>query len=103
MLAAKVIRPSKSQWASPVLLVPKLYCSMRFCIDYRGLNVLTVRDHYPIPRMDECLDSLGTSKIFSALDANSGYWQMAVAADSVDKQNLSVIPVSSSGSACHSA
>eukprot|EP00171_Calliarthron_tuberculosum_P003653 IDg3653t1 len=85
MLAAYVIRPSKSQWASPVLLVPKPDGSMRFCIDYRRINALKVRDHYPIPRMDECLDSLGTARIFSALDANSGYWQMAVAEDSVDK------------------
>eukprot|EP00171_Calliarthron_tuberculosum_P022350 IDg22350t1 len=73
MLAANVIRPSKSQWASPVLLVPKPDGNMRFCIDCRLLNALAVRNHYPIPRIDECLDSLGTSKIFSALDANSGY------------------------------
>eukprot|EP00171_Calliarthron_tuberculosum_P001947 IDg1947t1 len=103
MLAANVNRPSKSHWASPVLLVSKPDGSMRFCIDYRRLNALTARDHYPIPRIDECLEFLGTAKIFSALDANSGYWKMAVAADSVDKAASVSHSGSSSGRACHLA
>jgi RNase H-like domain found in reverse transcriptase/Reverse transcriptase (RNA-dependent DNA polymerase) len=53
---------------------------MRFCIDYRRLNALTVRDSYPLPRMDECIDSLGDARIFSTLDCNSGYWQIPVEA-----------------------
>ena len=51
---------------------------MRFCIDYRRLSVVTVKDSYPIPRMDDCLDSLGEATIFTWLDAYSGYWQMNV-------------------------
>jgi hypothetical protein len=73
MLRAGVIEPDTSEWASPVVLVPKPDGSMRFCIDYRRLNTVTVRDSYPLPRMDECIDSLGDARVFSALDCNSGY------------------------------
>ena len=79
MLAGGVISRSKSEWNSPVVLTPKSDGSLRFCVDYRRLNALTVRDTYPIPRMDECLDTLGEAKVFSTLDCNSGYWQIPVA------------------------
>ena len=46
----------------------------RFCVDYRELNALTVKDSYPLPRIDECLDTLGDAAIFSTLDCNNGYW-----------------------------
>ena len=78
MLEAGVIEPAQSEWESPVLLVPKPDGSMGFCVDYRKLNAVTVKDTYPLPRMDECLDSLGDTKVFSALDAISGYWQMPI-------------------------
>jgi hypothetical protein len=58
---------------------------MRFCIDYRKLNTLTMRDTYPLPRMDECIDSLGEAKLFSTLDCNSGYWQIPVEPADRDK------------------
>ena len=79
MLKAGVITPSNAEWASPVILVPKPDGSLRFCVDYRKLNSITVRDSYPMPRMDECIDSLGSATIFSTLDCNSGYWQLPVA------------------------
>ena len=62
---------------------------MRFCVDYRRLNAVTVKDTYPLPRMDECLDSLGDTKVFSALDAISGYWQMPIPESDRDKTAFS--------------
>jgi Reverse transcriptase (RNA-dependent DNA polymerase) len=80
-----VIEPSTSEWSAPIVLIPKPDGTLRFCIDYRKLNALTVRDCYPLPRMDDCLDSLGEATIFSTLDANSGYWQLDVADEDKDK------------------
>ena len=68
-----VIRDATSDWASPVVLTPKPDGSMRFCVDYRRLNSLTVKNSYPLPRMEDCLDSLGEAQYFTALDCNSGY------------------------------
>jgi len=78
MLKLDVIEPSSSEWASPVVLVPKPDGSTRFCINYRQLNDRTVRDTYPIPRMDDCLDSLGDARLFLMLDCNAGCWQIPV-------------------------
>ena len=77
-LAAGVIEPAMSEWAAPVLFVPKKDGKLRFCIDYRRLNSMTVKDTYPLPRMDECIDSLGDAQYFTTLDAYSGYWQMRI-------------------------
>jgi len=63
-----VIEPSSAEWAFPVVLVSKPDRTMRFCVDYRQLNEVTVRDVYPLPRMDDCIDFLGDAKVFSTLD-----------------------------------
>ena len=73
MLQAGVIEPSTSAWASPVVLVPKKYMSVRFCVDYRRLNAVTFRDSYPLPRMDNYIDSLEEALVLTTLDCNSGY------------------------------
>ncbi len=85
MLEKGVIELAQSPWASPVVLVPKPDGMLRFCVDYRKLNAITVRDTYPIPRMDECIDSLGSAKIFSTLDCNSGFWQIPIGEKDRDK------------------
>ena len=85
MLRAGVIEPTSAEWASPVVFVPKKDGTMPFCVDYRKLNGVTARDSYPLPRMDECIDSLGDSNYFTTLDCNSGYWQVEIAEEDCDK------------------
>jgi hypothetical protein len=67
------IRPSASPWGSPVLFVKKKDGSMRMCIDYRNLNVVTVKNKYPLPRINDLLDQLKNAKFFSKIDLRSGY------------------------------
>jgi RNase H-like domain found in reverse transcriptase/Reverse transcriptase (RNA-dependent DNA polymerase) len=73
-----IIRESESPWSSRIVPVCKPDGSVRLCIDYRPLNKLTVKDKYPIPRIDEILDSLASAKFFTTLDATSGYYQLEV-------------------------
>ncbi|CAM4702436.1 unnamed protein product, partial [Caretta caretta] len=81
MLALGVIQPSASPWASPVVLVPKKDGSVRFCVDYRKLNAITVSDAYPMPRPDELLDKLGGARYLTTMDLTKGYWQVPLDAD----------------------
>ena len=78
MMEHEVVRPSNSSWAAPIVLVRKKNGDYRFCVDYRWLNSVTIRDSYPIPRMDDCFDTLQGAKWFSTLDLTSGYWQVKV-------------------------
>ena len=75
MLRHDIIRPSVSSWSSPLLLVKKKDGSMRCCVDYRQLNERTIKDAYPLPRVDESIDALAGAKYFSVLDLKSGFWQ----------------------------
>ena len=76
MLEKGVIKTSDSPWSSPIVLVKKKDGTIRFCIDFRKLNDVTIKDSYPIPRIDTTLDALSGSKWFSTIDLKSGYWQV---------------------------
>ena len=76
MLRDNVIKPFRSPWVSPIVLVAKKDGSTRFCVDYRKLNAVTKKDVYPLPRIDDTLDLLAANKLFSTLDLASGYWQI---------------------------
>ena len=79
------IRKSKSPWSSPVLFVRKKDNSLRLCVDYRKLNKLTVKSRYPIPRVDELMDRLSGALFFSKIDLASGYHQVRVKSEDVEK------------------
>jgi Reverse transcriptase (RNA-dependent DNA polymerase) len=85
MLGLGVIEPSTSAWSSPVVLVPKPDGSTRFCVDYRKLNSRTVRDVYPLPRLDDALDTIGEAHYFTILDARSGFWQIRLDSEAQEK------------------
>ena len=79
------IRPSSSPYGAPVLFVSKKEGTMRMCSDYRGLNSLTRRDAYPLPRIDELLDRLTGAKVFTKLDLRSDFWQIPIAPEDIHK------------------
>ena len=85
MLDKGIIRPSHSPWASPITLVPKPDGSVRFCVDYRKLNAVTVGDCHPLPHIQDIFDALQGSSIFSTIDLRSGYWQIPMAESDIPK------------------
>ena len=83
MLKRCVIEPSKSPWSSPLVLVTKKDGTTRFCVDYRALNNVMIKDAYPLPRVDQCLDSL------AGLDLCSGFWQVRLHSHDKEKTAFS--------------
>ncbi|GBN59107.1 Retrovirus-related Pol polyprotein from transposon 297 [Araneus ventricosus] len=80
-----IIEESSGPWASPIMLVKKKDGSTRFCVDYRKLNEITIKDSYPLPRIDDTLDALIGSQWFSTLDLKSGYWQVEIQPEGTEK------------------
>jgi len=78
LLDKKFVRPSVSPWGAPVLLVKKKDGSMRLFIDYRQLNKVTIKNRYPLPRIDKLMDPLVGARVFSKIDLRSGYHQIIV-------------------------
>ncbi len=84
-LAKGHIEPSTSPYGSPVLFVQKKDGSLRMCLDFRALNKLTVKNRYPIPRIDDLLDQLRGARVFSSLDLQSGYHQIRISEEDIPK------------------
>ncbi|XP_058784063.1 uncharacterized protein LOC131658826 [Vicia villosa] len=85
LLEKKFVRPSVSPWGAPVLLVKKKDGSTRLCVDYRQLNKVTIKNKYPLPRIDDLMDQLVGASVFSKIDLRSGYHQIKVKDEDVQK------------------
>ena len=79
------VRPSTSPWGAPVLFVKKKDGSLRLCIDYRELNKVTIRNKYPLPRIDDLFDQLQGARVFLKIDLRSGYHQLKIRSEDVPK------------------
>lgn len=85
MLATGIIEPSRSEWCSPVVLVPKKDDpKLRFCVNFSKLNAVSAFDHYPMPRVDELIERLGNANFLTTLDLCKGYWQVPLTESSKD-------------------
>ena len=89
MLKAGVIRKSRSPWSSPIVVVPKKGGKKRLCIDYRKLNSVTITEKWPLPNILDILDRFKGSTWFSVIDLKSGYWQVKMDPDSIEKTAFS--------------
>ena len=80
---------TSSAWASPIVLAKKRDGGVRFCVDFRRMNEITRKDAYPLPRIDDTLETLSQPQLFSTLDLASGYWQVELAEESREKTAFS--------------
>ena len=88
LLSKGFVKTSTSPWGAPVLFVKKKDGSLRLCIDYRQLNQVTIRNQYPLPRIDDLFDQLQGAKVFSKTDLRSGYHQLKVRREDVPKTSF---------------
>jgi hypothetical protein len=85
---AGYIRPSSSPWGAPVLFVQKKDGSQQMCVDYRSLNDVTVKNKYPLPRIEDCFDQMRGARVFSKIDLRSGYHQMKIRLSDISKTDF---------------
>src|SRR4051812_17431761 len=85
LLQKGYIRPSTSPWGSPVLFVKKKDGTLRMCVDYRPLNEVTIKNKYPLPRIDDLFDQLKGARVFSKIDLRSGYYQLKIRREDIPK------------------
>ena len=85
MLKYQIIRESHSAYRASIVMVKKKSGELRLCVDYRDLNAVTVKDRYPLPRIEDTLNLLHGAKLFSTLDLFSGYWQIEIAEEDIHK------------------
>jgi hypothetical protein len=79
------IHPSSSPWGAPVIFVEKKDGTQRMCVDYRALNEVTIKNKYPLPRIEDLFDQLKGAKVFSKIDLRSGYHQLRI--------DLQILPI----------
>jgi hypothetical protein len=85
MLSKGLIHPSASPWGSPVLFVDKQDDTIRLCVDYRKLNEVTIKNKYPLPKIEDLFDQLNGAKVFSKIDLRTGYHQLKVRESNIPK------------------
>jgi hypothetical protein len=85
MMDKGYIRPNVSPWGAPALFVKKKDGTLRLCIDYRQLNKVTIKNKYPLPRIDDLFDQLGGTSVFSKIDLRSGYHQFRIKGEDIHK------------------
>lgn len=91
MLQAGIIRDSCNSFESSIVMVKNKNENLRFCVDYRQLNQLTVKDRFLIPIIEEFLDELGQTRVFSKLDLRSGYHQIRICESDIHKTTLKLM------------
>ena len=85
LLQKGYIRPSTSPWGSPMLFVKKKDGSLRMRVDYRPLNEVTIKNKYPLPRIDDLFDQLNGARVFSKIDLRTGYYQLKIKKEDIPK------------------
>ncbi len=90
LLDHNIIEESHSPWSAPVVLVREKDGTHRFCVDYRHLNDVTIKDSHPLPRVDDTLDRLSGARVFSTIDLTAGYWQIPLNPNDKEKTAFSI-------------
>jgi hypothetical protein len=88
LLAKGFIRPSLSPWGAPVIFVDKKDGTRRMCMDYRLLNVVTIKNKYPLPRIEDLFDQMRGAKVFSKIDLRSSYHQLRIRLEEIPKTSF---------------